>query len=85
MVVLTEYGFDVSTWRAGAGGGPRVIAVHLRTAGHHDAWQRLELASGIALHLQDEGPAGIARVVLASDGPATRDEFRLGDVAFAWR
>lgn len=83
MVVVTEYGFDAGAWRAGAAGGPRVEEVHVRTAGHREAWERLELADS-RLQIRDEGPAGIARVVLAADATATRDDPRVGDVAFAF-
>lgn len=83
MVVVTEYGFDAGAWRSGAAGGPRVEAVHVRTAGHREAWARLGLSDD-RLQVRDEGPAGIARVVLAGDSAAARDDFRVGDVAFTF-
>jgi hypothetical protein len=78
MVVLTQYDFDVRAWRASVDRGPAVLAIHLGTAGHRADWKRLPLSDGIPLHLSDDGPAGIRRVVLAGD----RSPFLVGDVAF---
>jgi hypothetical protein len=79
MVVLTGYEFDVAGWRAGVLAGPRVVAVHVGTGGHRAAWERLPMDGGVPLHLEDDGPAGVRRVVLAGAGPRT---FAAGDVTF---
>ena len=82
MVVVTEYEFDAGAWRQRAGRGPEVTAVHLGTGGHRAAWERLPLAGDAPLHLHDDGPSGITRVVLAGgDWPAPQ-VFTVGDVAF---
>jgi hypothetical protein len=78
MVVVTDYEFDVGAWRAAAGEGPEVVAVHLGTAGHRAAWERLPLSGRVRLHLDDEGPAGIRKIVLAGRAPG----FSAGDVRF---
>jgi hypothetical protein len=78
MVVVTEYAFDVEAWRASVGDGPAVVAVEIGTAGHRAAWERLPLADGLRPNLDDEGPSGIRRIVLAGDGAP----FAAGDVAF---
>lgn len=78
MVVLTEYDFDVEAWRSSVDAGPAVVGVEIGTAGHRAAWERLPLANGLRLDLDDEGPAGIRRVTLAGDAAA----FSAGDVAF---
>jgi hypothetical protein len=80
MVVVTEYEFDVAAWRASAGAGPRVLAVELGTGGFRSAWDRLPLAGDVRLQRDDDGPAGIRRVVLEGDGPG----FAAGDVEFAF-
>jgi hypothetical protein len=82
MVVVTEYEFDVEVWRRTAGSGPDVTAVHLGTGGHIDAWQRLPLAGDAPLHLHDDGPPGITRVVLAGGAWPRPQVFTIGDVAF---
>jgi hypothetical protein len=80
MVVVTEYGFDVDAVRASAGKGPSVVEVHLGTAGRGEAWGRLPVCRGPQLHLDDAGPSGIRRIVLAGAAGAP---FELGDVEFA--
>jgi hypothetical protein len=81
MVVLTEYGFDVDTWRASATDGPAVAGVEIGTAGARDAWERLPLAGDVPLTLDDDGPAGIRRVLLSG---RRRRPFALGSVRFEW-
>ena len=44
MVVVTEYDFDATAWRAKAGHGPEVLAVELGTGGKD--WSRLPLEPG---------------------------------------
>ena len=83
MVVLTEYDFDADAWRATARGGPQVAGVELGTAGAREAWERLPLEDGVALTFDDDGPAGVRRVTLASG--ARGKAFTLGDVRFDWR
>ncbi|HEY3186437.1 MAG TPA: hypothetical protein VGJ70_03110 [Solirubrobacteraceae bacterium] len=78
MVVVTEYGFDVASVRAAVGPGPEVVAVHVGTGGSRPAWGRLPLAGDLALHLHDDGPVGITRVVLAGRART----FSVGDVQF---
>ena len=73
MVVVTEYAFDATAWRASAGHGPEVVAVEVGTGGCD--WSQLPLAPG-PLELRAGGPTGITRIVL--DG----DSFTLGDVEF---
>jgi hypothetical protein len=76
MVVVTEYAFDADAWRAAAGQGPEVVAVEVGTGGHD--WAKLPLAPGSPLRVQDDGPPGIRRVVLAGLG----EPFALGEVSF---
>ena len=78
MVVLTEYDFDVARWRASVDAGPAVAEVHLGTGGYRGPWERLRLNGSVRLHLDDEGPAGIRRIVLRGAG----EHFALGGVAF---
>jgi hypothetical protein len=82
MVVVTEYEFDVEAWRRTAGGGPDVTAVHLGAGGQRAAWERLPLADDAPLHLHDDGPSGITRVVLAGGDWPGPQVFTAGDVAF---
>jgi hypothetical protein len=82
MVVLTEYGFDVDAWRAGATGGPAVAGVEVGSAGARELWERLPLDGAVPLTLDDGGPAGIRRVWLSG---ARKRPFSLGDVRFEWR
>lgn len=79
MVVLTEYGFDVDEWRSSAGRGPDLTSVEIGCAGRSGAWGRLPLDGGVSLDLDDDGPAGIRRMVFRGDPPA-RDPVRIGDV-----
>jgi hypothetical protein len=75
MVVVTEYDFDASSWRAAAGHGPDVLAVEIGTGGCD--WSHLPLDPG-PLELRASGPMGITRVIFEGDG----DSFTLGDVEF---
>jgi hypothetical protein len=75
MVVVTEYDFDATAWRAAAGAGPQVLAVEVGTGGGD--WSALPLAPGPLQLLSDRLP-GIIRVTLAGD----REPFALGDVRF---
>ncbi len=84
MVVVTEYGFDAERWRRAAGPGPRVLSVHLGTAGRRKAWQRLPMAAGTPLRLCDDGPPGLTRIVLAGAHDDRREDFAIGDVAIAY-
>jgi hypothetical protein len=84
MVVVTEYGFDAERWRRAAGPGPRVLSVHLGTAGRRKAWQRLPMAAGTPLRLCDDGPPGLTRIVLAGAHDDRREDFAIGDVALAY-
>ena len=81
MVVLTEYGFDVAGWRAGAEGGPAVAGVELGAAGDRAAWERLPLGDEVPVTVRDDGPPGITRVLFAG---ARRKPFSLGAVRFEW-
>jgi hypothetical protein len=76
MVVVTDYAFDATAWRAAAGEGPDVVAVDVGTDGHD--WTNLPLAPDSPLHTRVDGPVGLRRVVLAGAG----EPFALGDVAF---
>jgi hypothetical protein len=82
MVVVTEYEFDVAGRRASVEPGPRVVAVHVGTAGHRAEWERLPLNGGVELHLHDDAPAGVRRVVFERAAGAGAAGFALGDVAF---
>jgi hypothetical protein len=75
MVVVTEYGFDATAWRAKAGHGPDVYSVEVGTGGRD--WTPFPLEAG-PLQLQLDGPPGIRCVTL--DGDA--ESFTLGAVAF---
>jgi hypothetical protein len=77
MVVVTEYDFDADAWRARVGSGPGLAEVHVGTEGAADAWARLPLESGSPVRLQDDGPAGVRRLVLAAGQP-----FSLGALRF---
>ncbi|WP_270046363.1 hypothetical protein [Solirubrobacter ginsenosidimutans] len=75
MVVVTEYDFDASAWRAAAGHGPDVLAVEVGTGGCD--WSHLPLEPG-PLELRASGQTGITRIIFEGDG----DSFTLGDVDF---
>ena len=81
MIVVTEYAFDVLAWRSSVDSGPRVVAVHLGTAGHRRAWDKLPLAGDVRLHLEDDG-LGITRVLLAGTPGIHQEAFSIGEVAF---
>jgi len=77
MVVLTEYGFDAEAVRARANPGSNVAAVRVGTAGHHAAWEALDLGGRVPLHL-DDAATGLTEVVLDGSG----DSFAIGSVMF---
>ncbi len=81
MVVVTEYGFDVERWRAAAGRGPELVGVHVGTTGHGARWADFPLSGDVPLHLHDEGPAGITRLVLARGADDDHRHFSIGDIA----
>jgi hypothetical protein len=81
MVVVTDYEFDATAWRAGAGAGPEVLEVHVNTDTHLTDWQRVPLAEDMLLRFSDNAPAGVTRIVLEGE----REGFEVGDVTFEFR
>ena len=57
-----------------------MLAVELGTGGHRAAWERLPIGGSVRVSYDDDGRAGIRRVVLAGDRPG----FTAGDVEFAF-
>lgn len=81
MVVVTRYGFDVDAWRAGAGDGPRVVAVEVGAGGRAEVWSRLGEIGGPRLVIRPGEPTGVRRIVLTGPGwPPEREPLELGSV-----
>jgi hypothetical protein len=67
MIVVTRYGFDVQTWRAGADDGPGIVGIEV--GGDPEAWAALGALAGPDLRVVANGSPGVRRIVASIDAP----------------